>query len=73
MKNPRNKRQIYDLALQLSPFKPSYIVESFTKATMLPYSYMLIDCHQETPPLLLLRSDIFPDDNQPVKCFVEKG
>lgn len=71
-KNPRDKRQLYSLASQLSPYKPKFIVQSFQKATMKPYSYLLIDCHQSSPDFLRYRSRVIPGEG-PVVVFLEKS
>ena len=41
-KNARDKRQIFTFAQQFSPFKVSYVVESYQHATRMPYGYLLI-------------------------------
>ena len=50
MKNPRSLQQINYLARQIQPYKSSYIIESFQKATKLPYS-----CKYCSYVLLLVR------------------
>ena len=47
------------------------MVESFEKATRNPYSYFLINMHQLTRAVLMLTTNIFPDEDEPIKVFTE--
>ena len=49
----------------------SFMVESFEKATRNPYSYFLINMHQLTRAVLMLTTNIFPDEDEPIKVFTE--
>ena len=49
----------------------NFIVESFEKATRNPYTYLLINMHQLTPAVLMLTTNIFPDEDKPIKVFIE--
>ena len=71
--NPGNKTQIFHLAKQISPYNTNYIVQAYNKATSKSYGYLLIDLHQRTPLVLMLRTHIFPDEPKPMKCFIEKS
>ena len=48
-----------------------FIVNSFIKATKLPFSYLFFDLHQRTEVILQLKTNIFPDEKKPIPVFVE--
>lgn len=58
-KNPRDKAQIYPLARQIYPEKPSEIVRVYNEATSEPHSYLFFDLTQATHELFRFRTDIF--------------
>ena len=64
MKNPRDATQISQLARQMYPGAGTEalvgVYRSVTNNT--PYSYLLIDFHQDTPNELRIRTNIFPTD-----------
>jgi len=65
MKNPRDATQIAHLARQMYPGgrAADALIEVYRKVTHAkPYSYLLIDFHQDTPNELRIRTNIFPDD-----------
>jgi len=68
MKNPRDATQISHIARQMYPNASEALVEVYRSVTAnSPYSYLLIDFHQDTPTELRIRTNIFPDDeNHPV-------
>ena len=51
-KNPRDSLGIATLAKQMFPRRSQYLMDSFHDATKEPYSYLLIDCHPQTPEKL---------------------
>jgi len=59
MKNPSDRLQIKNLAHQLYPHNPKYMVEAYTDATREPFSYLLIDLTQATAEDHRLRANIF--------------
>ena len=59
MKSPRDVGQIHALARQMFPGDPKFVIECYKVATRDPYSYLLLDAHQETPNHLRVRSRIF--------------
>jgi hypothetical protein len=71
-KTPRDGSQIKTLATQMSAFKVNFVIESFRRATRLPYSYLLLDYTQEIGDHLRLRSNIF-DFEAPCIVFVENN
>jgi len=61
-KSPRDKSQIMNFAKQFNPTNTRFVVESFQHATRFPYSYLLFDATQSCPPLLSVRTKIFPHE-----------
>ena len=58
-KNPRDNSQVANLARQIWPQNPRFVIDSYANATSAPYSYMLFDLTQATPDQIRFRSDIF--------------
>jgi hypothetical protein len=71
MKNDRDKQQISILGKQISPFNSSFITSAYQEATKKAYDYILLDFSQETPPILRVRSHIFPHQF-PCTIYIEK-
>ena len=69
-KSPRDSLGISILAKQMFPKRSSYLLESFQDATKRPYSYLLIDCHPQTPENIRLRTNILPGERHVV--YVKK-
>ena len=61
-KNPRDSLGIATLAKQMFPGRTQYFMDSFHDATKKPFSYLLIDCHPQTPENIRLRTNIFPGE-----------
>ena len=61
-KNPRDSLGIATLAKQMFPNRTQYLMDSFHDATKEPFSYLLIDCHPQTPETIRLRTNIFPGE-----------
>ena len=61
-KNPRDSLGIATLAKQMFPRRTQYLMDSFHDATKKPFSYLLIDCHPQTPESIRLRTNIFPGE-----------
>ena len=68
-KNPRDKSQIGYLARQLEPTKSKAIIEMYHQATLRPHGYLFIDCTQECAPQNRFRTNILPQDPQPMLLF----
>lgn len=79
MKNPRDATQVSHIARQMYPKASDALVQVYQSVTAsTPYSYLLFDFHQETPPEVRIRTNIFPsDDDHPVFIIntptVERG
>jgi hypothetical protein len=63
MKNPRDNVQIAHLGRQMYPGNGSFIQDCYMDATDKPYGYLFIDFKQETPQLVRVRREIFPDEH----------
>ena len=63
-KNARDSLGIATLAKQMYPRQTNYLLDSFHDATKQPHSYLLIDCHPQTPENLRLRTNILPGERQ---------
>lgn len=60
MKNPRDASQIGHIARQMYPGNAEALIKAYQQAThSTPYSYILIDFHQDTPAELRIRTNIF--------------
>ena len=59
---PGQKRQIPIIGGRMFPGNAAKFVDSYEKATKLPYSYLFVDYRQKTRNLMRLRSDILPTD-----------
>jgi len=62
LKNPSDKLQISNLSCQLFPEAKNLLVEAYRDATVKPFSYLLIDCHQTTPEGFRIRTGVFPGE-----------
>lgn len=59
MRNVRDLQQIYALARQINPEKPSKVFQLYKTATLQPWSYFIIDLNQDTPENARFLCDIF--------------
>ena len=57
---------------QIDPSNFKSIIDIYNKATKKPFSYLLFDLTQETPDDLRYRSNIFFENNDSMKTFVQK-
>ena len=63
-RNHRDSLGISTLAKQMFPGRTDYLMESFRDATSRPYGYLVIDCHQQTPENVRLRTNILLGERQ---------
>ena len=68
-KNPRDQSQIGFLARQLEPTKAKAVIEIYRQATLRPHGYLFIDCTQECASQNRFRTNILPQDPQPMLMF----
>jgi hypothetical protein len=66
--NRRDLNQIHVLARQIMPGRSSFFMDSYKKAVMEPYSYLVVDIHPNSNPRFELRTRIFPQD-QPLIIY----
>ena len=62
-KNPRDAGQIRYLAQQVYPKNSQFLVDSYTDATIDPYSYMMLNLTQCCPDWARVCSHVFPDES----------
>jgi Adenovirus IVa2 protein len=72
-KNPRDKLQIRNLAMQMYPTNAEFLVRAYEDATKVPYGYLVIDLRPETMDDLRVRSNIFDVTAQCVYKPCEKS
>jgi hypothetical protein len=60
LKNNRDKLPVNTLARQISPYNAGFITQAYTDATKSNFSYIILDFHPASEPLLRVRSNIFP-------------
>jgi hypothetical protein len=53
---------IRNLGVQLFPGQLDYFMKSYQSATEKPFSYLILDLHPKSDPLLRLRTNIFRDE-----------
>jgi len=71
MKNDRDKMQTSILGRQFSPGNSKFISDCYTDATKKAFSYLLLDFKPDSPPLLRVRTNIFPHEF-PIVAYFEK-
>lgn len=60
MKSPRDSYTLQHLNKLCYPGQSKFLTDAFSKATKLPYSYLFLDWHVNTPDEYRIRSSIFP-------------
>lgn len=69
LKNPRDQSAIKYLAQQIAPSNTTFILDTYKHALQEPFSYLLIDLHQQTNDIIRFRTNIFPHE-LPIKVYV---
>ena len=80
MQNRRNPARIRALALQVKPCNPNFILKCFVDATKFKplstqnygYGYFIFDFNLQSPECLAYRTNIFPDELEPITVYVER-
>lgn len=72
MRAPNSALAIRNLGIQIFP-KLNYFLDSYREATRELYSYLFIDLHPSSDPMLRLRTNIFKDDDKPYTIFIPKS
>jgi hypothetical protein len=73
MRAPNNALAIRNLGVQLFPRQLDYFLEAYREATKEPYSFLFIDLHPSSDPILRLRTNIFKEDINPYTIFTSKN
>ena len=71
-KNPRDNSAIKYLASQIMPNNPAFISNVYKDSLKEPYSYLIIDLHQQTQDAIRYRTNIFPYE-YPVVVYIPTG
>ena len=83
MANKRNPSRIRALAQQVKPCNQAFILNCFLDATQFKplasssprkygYGYLILDFNLQSPEILMCRTNIFPDEIEPVTVYVER-
>lgn len=72
---PSSALSIRNLGIQLfpGPGRLHFFLDAYRQATQEKYSYLFIDLHPASDPALRLRTNIFPDDTEPLSIFTPKN
>lgn len=62
MRSKRNLNQMKFLAQQTCPGNVKFITDSYTDATHNPFTFLCFDFSPDSPDILRLRANIFPED-----------
>ena len=83
MANRRNPARIRALAQQVKPCNQAFILKCFIDATKFKrlsssspknygYGYFILEFNLKSPEILMCRTNIFPDEIEPVTVYVER-
>ena len=83
LQNRRNPARIRALALQVKPCNPNFILKCFVDATKFKplstpypqnygYGYFIFDFNLQSPECLAYRTNIFPDELEPITVYVDR-
>jgi hypothetical protein len=62
MNNPRDRAQIFNLARQMYPTNPRFLIECYEDATTKDYGYLFLDLRQSTNNKLRVQAGLFDDE-----------
>ena len=82
MANRRNTARIRALAGQVKPCNQAFILKCFVDATKIKrlassspqkygYGYFILEFNLQSPEILMCRTNIFPDEVEPITLYVE--
>lgn len=79
MQNRRNPSKIRSLAQQIKPCNIRFILNSYADATQKKplltsgegYGYFIFEFDLKSPEILSYRTNIFPDESEPITLYVE--
>ena len=87
LRNKRNSLKIRSLATQAKPCNPQFVVNSYIDATKpkilmkvgneeeeqsIGYGYFIFDFSLSSPEVMNFRTNIFPNELEPVTVYIEK-
>ena len=87
LRNKRNSLKIRSLAAQAKPCNPQFVVNSYIDATKpkiliesgedgkektTGYGYFIFDFSLSSPEVMNFRTNIFPNESEPVTLYIEK-
>lgn len=83
MANRRNPARIRALAQQVKPCNQYFILKCFANATQFKrlsssspkkygYGYLILEFNLESPEVLMCRTNIFPDEVEPITVYAER-
>lgn len=87
LRNKRNSLKIRSLATQAKPCNPQFVVNSYIDATKpkilmkvsndeeepsIGYGYFIFDFSLSSPEVMNFRTNIFPNESEPVTLYIEK-
>ena len=82
MANKRNPARIRALAQQVKPCNQAFILKCFNDATKFKllfsspqkygYGYLILDFTLQSPDFLMCRTNIFPNEIEPITVYVER-
>ena len=80
MQNRRNPARIRALAHQVKPCNPNSILKCFVDATKFKplstqnygYGYFIFDFNLKSPECIAYRTNIFPDEIEPITVYVQR-
>lgn len=64
MRSPNAALALRNLGIQLFPRQLDFFLDAYRQATRHKYSYLFIDLHPASDPILRLRTNIFKDEGQ---------
>ena len=63
LRAPNSALAIRNLGVQLFPRQLDFFMDAYRQATREKYSYLFVDLHPASDPLLRLRTNIFKEDD----------
>ena len=65
MRQPNSMMNVRNIAQQLFPRNMGYFMAAYNDATAQPFGYLMIDLHAASNPVLRLRTNILPGEEDP--------
>ena len=72
MRNPSDEKSIKLFSSQYDPHSPKYLFECYVDATKdIPFSYLLVDLHQDQANEIRVRSPIMKNGNDQIIAYIK--